>query len=469
MSRRLWVLGVVVALALAVSGCDWAMFGYGPTHTGFNPGESAIGVDNVASLTLLFTADAQIAVFNTEPSVVGGVAYLGSAPNNLYAFDAKGSMNCAGPPTTSCTPLWTDTTGGESAFGSAVVNGVAYVGSFDGKFYAFDAHGTTNCSGSPAVCSPLWTATTGGPIETAPTVANGTVYVPSDDGTLYAFDAAGNHNCSGTPKTCGPLWQAPTSGPIDSSPAVANGSVFVGASDGNLFAFDAAGKVGCSGFPKVCNPVRWYPAVPASTSAFFQSPSVVNGVLYDSDNKGTLYAFDATGKTNCPTDVYGTTHCAPLWTANIGGIVESPAVANGVVYVGDSNDDLYAFDAAGMTNCSGTPKVCTPLWTAATGGQIRSAPSIANGVVYVGSMDHSVYAFDAAGNTDCSGTPKMCTPLWSFATDDPIAASPVVVNGVVYAANFNRLYAFGLPPTTTTSTSTTTTTDTTTTTVEGGS
>jgi outer membrane protein assembly factor BamB len=54
---------------------------------------------------------------------------------------------------------------------------------------------------------------------------------------------------------------------------------------------------------------------------------------------------------------------------------------------------LYAFDAGGVTNCSGTPKVCTPLWSATTGSAIESSPSILNGVVYVGSDDAKLYAF----------------------------------------------------------------------------
>ena len=64
----------------------------------------------------------------------------------------------------------------------------------------------------------------------------------------------------------------------------------------------------------------------------------------------------------------------------------TPAVANNVVYVaaGDPNGKLYAFDATANTNCSGTPKVCTPLWTAGLAGSAAGAgaPTIAYGLVY---------------------------------------------------------------------------------------
>jgi hypothetical protein len=79
------------------------------------------------------------------------------------------------------------------------------------------------------------------------------------------------------------------------------------------------------------------------------------------------------------------------WTgAATGGISSSPAVANGVVYIGSSDGKLYAY-AVGCASGGGT---CTPIWTATTGWGISSSPAVANGVVYVGSEDDKLYAFD---------------------------------------------------------------------------
>src|SRR5215471_7427077 len=85
------------------------------------------------------------------------------------------------------------------------------------------------------------------------------------------------------------------------------------------------------------------------------------------------------------------------WSATTDGPVSSsPAVTNGKVYVGSADNKLYAFDAAGVTNCSGTPTTCAPLWTATTGSQILfSSPTVTNGVVYITSDDFKLYAFDA--------------------------------------------------------------------------
>ena len=112
------------------------------------------------------------------------------------------------------------------------------------------------------------------------------------------------------------------------------------------------------------------------------------------------------------------------FTATAGSFIgrSSPAVVKGVVYIGGVGN-LYAFDAAGNTNCSGVPKTCTPLWTASTGTSIASSPAVVNGVVYIGSLN-GLYAFDAGGTSNCSGTPKTCAPLWTALSANDIESSP---------------------------------------------
>ena len=178
-----------------------------------------------------------------------------------------------------------------------------------------------------------------------------------------------------------------------------------------------------------------------ATSINVASPLVWNGTVYAGSTNGTLYAFDAAGVTNCS----GTPKtCAPVWTATTGdSIYAPPAAANGVLYVGTLGDttSLYAFDAAGITNCSGTPKTCTPLWRGNRPFGVRSAPAIAHGVVYVG--DTSITAFDAAGITNCTGTPTICSPLWDTPALNAEFNGPAVAGGVVYGSYFaGHLYTF---------------------------
>jgi outer membrane protein assembly factor BamB len=129
-----------------------------------------------------------------------------------------------------------------------------------------------------------------------------------------------------------------------------------------------------------------------------------------------LYAFDAAGARNCSGLPRS---CTPLWTGAVGGSVynSSPVIANGLVYIGADDNELYAFDAGGGSDCSGDPKSCAPLWTATTGGIVSSSPAVAKGVVYVGSRDNNL---DAVGVTGCSGAPKTCAPLWKATTDGAV-------------------------------------------------
>jgi glucose dehydrogenase len=111
----------------------------------------------------------------------------------------------------------------------------------------------------------------------------------------------------------------------------------------------------------------------------------------------------------------------PKWTANIPVGTSSAAVANGIVYVGSTDNNLYAFDA----------KSGAPVWQAATGAPILSSPAVENGIVYVGSNDGQVYAFDAE-----TGALRWSTQIGTgnySRVESPVA----VAGGLVYAGTTN--------------------------------
>src|SRR5439155_5076618 len=117
-----------------------------------------------------------------------------------------------------------------------------------------------------ALCQPLWTGTTGSTIESSPTVANGVVFIGSDDGKLYAFPAAGCGQSS-----CQPLWTGPIGFPVfNSSPAVVHGTVYIGSSHA-VAAFPAAGCGQSS-----CPPT-WEGQYQGTLSFFNGSPAVAQG------------------------------------------------------------------------------------------------------------------------------------------------------------------------------------------------
>ena len=121
-----------------------------------------------------------------------------------------------------------------------------------------------------------------------------------------------------------------------------------------------------------------------------------------------------------------TTLSESVWTfkTDVGnvGFVSSPAIADGVVYVGSGDGRLYALDAG-----TGQEK-----WSFNTEGEVVSSPTIAGRVVYVGSNDGRLYALDVE-----TGQEK-----WRFKTGGPVASSPAIAGRVVYFSSLDGyLYA----------------------------
>lgn len=131
------------------------------------------------------------------------------------------------------------------------------------------------------------------------------------------------------------------------------------------------------------------------------SPAIVNGIVYVGSYDAYVYAFNAaTG--------------AKLWRYKTGAaIVSSPAVADGIVYIPSTDGYLYALNAT----------TGTEVWRYAIEESV-SSPTVVDGVVYVGSVN-GLYAIDAANGTK----------RWSFATSDEFESSPAVANGVVYVGS----------------------------------
>jgi len=80
----------------------------------------------------------------------------------------------------------------------------------------------------------------------------------------------------------------------------------------------------------------------------------------------------------------------------------------------------------------GVPMLTGVKWKFETHGRVVSSPAVANGMVYVGSTDANLYAVDLE-----SGALK-----WKFATDSAVTSSPAVSGGTVYFGSYDgRFYA----------------------------
>jgi eukaryotic-like serine/threonine-protein kinase len=76
----------------------------------------------------------------------------------------------------------------------------------------------------------------------------------------------------------------------------------------------------------------------------------------------------------------------------------------------------------------------TVVWKYRTSAKVLSSPAVADGVVYVGSSDHNLYAIAAADGA----------LRWKFPTNGPVTSSPAVAGGAVYFTSVDgNLYAVG--------------------------
>jgi outer membrane protein assembly factor BamB len=150
----------------------------------------------------------------------------------------------------------------------------------------------------------------------------------------------------------------------------------------------------------------------ATGGAVESSPAVWNGVVYVGSDDNNVYALKAsTG--------------AKLWSYLTGNyVISSPAVENGVVYAGSEDGNVFALNAS----------TGALLWSYLPfpGESVLSSPTIVNGVVYVGTTEGSVFALNASTGA----------PLWSYQTGYFVNSSPAVANGVVYVSSYdNNVYA----------------------------
>ena len=74
------------------------------------------------------------------------------------------------------------------------------------------------------------------------------------------------------------------------------------------------------------------------------------------------------------------------------------------------------------------PGLGTLLWSYTTDNAIESTPAVADGVVYVGSTDHTLYALNA----------DTGDRVWSFETSAGIQSSPAVAGGIVYVGSWDH-------------------------------
>ena len=311
-----------------------------------------------------------------------GTIYVGGNDNKFYAISTNGAIK------------WSYTAGQMFDTSSAVVgpDGTIYAGCTDGNVYAFNpVDGSLRWT--YAVPTPSNTSLDNG-LDSSPALApNGTLYIHADDGNLYALNSSG-----GSVK-----WKFPVSGFSYAAPTIASdGTVYIGTDGGQLYAITPSGAQ------------KWVFNTPVAGEPIYTAAAIdAQGNLYFGTLSGNFYSVDSSG--------------TMLWAYSVGdGITSAPALANGQVYFGAYDDNLYALTAA----------TGTLAWKYNLGTQVRaSAPAVdANGVIYIGCYDHNVYAVSPIGSL-----------AGIYASDDVIRSSPVIAGTMMYfGSEDHKVYAFNI-------------------------
>lgn len=357
------------------------------------------------------------------PMVFSGSYYKGrffrggTHDNTLYCFNAStGEI------------IWTfnpQTPDGYFCIGPAVAYGMVYSLNKDGHLYAIDID----------TGKLVWKYKGPGPLMFPgnPVVADGKIYATTGQTASYTGQESESEFACLDAFTGQLIWKLPIEAHAPrESIAIAYGNLYlipgdvttlvdvesgeeyatfnqvwaIGTRDWPMYRHDAAHSgVGQSGPANLT--LRWKFA---TNGAVVSSPTVADGRVYVGSHDKNVYCLNArTGRL--------------IWKFSTNErIKSSPAVAGGRVYVGPDDGYVYCLDAYNGSL----------IWLAYAGGPIqvnfgaapalRSSPTVVDGKVYVGSLDKKVYCLNAADGR----------VLWTYETKGYITSSPAVADGAVY-------------------------------------
>jgi outer membrane protein assembly factor BamB len=215
------------------------------------------------------------------------------------------------------------------------------------------------------------------------------------------------------------------------------------------------------------------------SNTFTSSSIVVGDVIYSTTSSGELYALNRIDGSFLWNLSIGEKPTVPVFYDNnlfigtkqglmivdletnernekiLGKILSKPVIADGRVFVGNENGDVYALDAESEEivwhlNLSDEIYISEPMgnvifinsgkscyavdinsgdiiWSYETDGVITSRPYVFDDVVYFGSWDTFIYALQTG-----SGDLK-----WKYETGWGIETTPIVSNGIVYVGSLD--------------------------------
>jgi outer membrane protein assembly factor BamB len=302
-----------------------------------------------------------------------GKVFPGSFQNHQMALDAKAGE-----------VIWDTPTKGPMIFSGSYYQGrFLRGGTDDNTMYCFN---TTNGE-------ILWTYTpdTDGYFTVGSAVAYGIVYELNKDGYLYAFDIESGNL----------VWKYKGPGPLlfPGSPSVADGKVYATTGQAAQYGgLSSTSEFAC--LDAYTGRLIW--KLPIEAFGPRESVAIAYGYLYLIPGNVTTSVDSISGSEYATID--------EVWAIG----TQSSLV--------NSSWPMWRHDPTHSSIGQGGPSNITLAWKFTTKGSVISSPSVANGIVYVGSQDKNIYAIGAwSGNL-----------IWNFTTLSTIESSPAVVKGKVY-------------------------------------
>lgn len=419
------------SLSLDPDPSDWPTYMEDPQRTSANPAETTVTVSNAKNLVLNWSYLTSGSI-SASTTLVDGIAYVGSWDGYEYAFTAstgdlvwKANLGLA--VTSGC--------GTQGVGSSATVDdGTLYVGGGNGYFYALDT----------ATGAVDWSYLVGDPSDgyynwASPLLYDGFVYVgvssfcdhPLVPGGLLQLDQTtgvlvNEFHTTPTGEIGSSVWGSPSVDPATNTVFFATGNTQTG--ETGEFA-DSIVAVNATTMNLVSS---W--EIPAAQQVpdgdFGSTPTVFHisggetrvGAL---NKNGFFYAWDAEDLA-----------AGPVWSDHLttGQSIGSAAFAEGLVFVGTGT---ASFDG---TNSSGAAWALDPdtgdvVWEAPLTGRSLAAPAYANGLLVVDGGTH-VFVLDA----------KTGARLNDFGCSALFFAPPSIAHGRIFVGcSDGTEKAFDLP------------------------
>ena len=296
---------------------------------------------------------------------------------------------------------WDGYTEGRITAAPALIDTYLYFGSTDHTVNSWDAF----------TGESRWTFKAADTVETAPIVAQGLLYISSGKGWIYALDAASGDE----------IWATQLSSNASAAPALYEGRLLVGDDEGTVYILSA--RTGqefaryrtpraVTGSPVIsADGEQAYFAAGGDLYAISARQREIPGLFQFKQVWAQLWIWQVPAVPRPPGQQGGLWRFTP--ENPLLGIKSSPALAEGILYAGGHDRNMYAIDAS-----TGSPR-----WTFRADGAIWASPLVVKDNVIFGDDAHNLYSL----NRD-DGTPN-----WRIRLDSKVRVAPTLVNGRLIA------------------------------------